>query len=196
MCKDGVILAADRRVTAGYVAHKKFRKLIQITDHIAVTVAGSVSEVQLLGRLIQAELRLKDLSVGRITTVQEAANLLAGLVFSNFRRSPFAPAITGFLLGGYDAKGHHIFEIGIDGAVMGVDSYTSDGSGSMFALGVMEQEYKSGISLEDGVRLATRAINAAIQRDPSSGNGIDVISITKAGVKSVLEKELIARLDA
>ena len=67
VCKDGIILAADRRSTAGYIAHKKFHKVIQIADNMAVTVAGTVSEVQLLAKLIKAELKLKDLQTGRIS---------------------------------------------------------------------------------------------------------------------------------
>ncbi len=195
MCRDGVILAADKRVTAGYIANKRFRKILNITDNIAVTVAGSVSEVQLLSRLIQAELRLKDLQTKRITNVKEAANLLAGMVFSNFRRMAMMPAITGFLMGGRDESGQYAYEIGIDGSIMKIDDYTSDGSGSFFAIGVLEQEFKKDLSIDEGVKLATRAINAAIQRDPSSGNGIDVVAITTSGVKTVLEKELIVRLD-
>jgi proteasome beta subunit len=195
VCRDGVILAADKRVTAGYIANKRFRKILNITDNIAVTVAGSVSEVQLLSRLIQAELRLKDLQTKRITNVKEAANLLAGMVFSNFRRMAMMPAITGFLMGGRDESGQYAYEIGIDGSIMKIDDYTSDGSGSFFAIGVLEQEFKKDLSIDEGVKLATRAINAAIQRDPSSGNGIDVVAITTSGVKTVLEKELIVRLD-
>ena len=194
-CKDGVVLAADKRVTAGYIANKRFRKILKITDNIAVTVAGSVSEVQLLARLIAAELKLKDLSTRRTSSVKEAANLLAGMVFSNFRRMAMMPPITGFLLAGRDDNGHHAYEIGIDGAIMDVDEFTSDGSGSMFALGVLEQGYQKELSVDEGIKLAMHAINAAIQRDPSSGNGLDVVTVTKSGVKTVLEKELNVRVD-
>jgi proteasome beta subunit len=194
-CKDGIVLAADKRVTAGYIANKRFRKILKITDDIAVTVAGSVSEVQLLARLISAELKLKDLQTRRTSSVKEAANLLAGMVFSNFRRMAMMPPITGFLLAGRDEKGHHAYEIGIDGAIMDVDEFTADGSGSVFALGVLEQDWQKDMSVDEGVKLATHCVNAAIQRDPGSGNGIDVVTITKAGVKTVLEKELTIRVD-
>lgn len=196
VCKDGVVLAADKRVTAGYVANKRFRKILKITDRIAVTVAGSVSEVQLLSRLISAELRLKDLQTKRVTSVKEAANLLAGMVFGNFRRMSMMPAITGFLLAGNDSAGNAAYEIGIDGSIMKIDEYTSDGSGCVFALGVLESQYEKGLDLHEGVTLATKAINAAIQRDTASGNGIDVVTISEDGVKTVLEKELVVRLDA
>lgn len=195
VCKDGIILAADRRSTAGYIAHKKFHKVIQIADNMAVTVAGTVSEVQLLAKLIKAELKLKDLQTGRISNSKEAANLLSGMIYSNFRRMAFFPAITGFLLGGFDQDGGHLYELGVDGSVMDVEEYTSDGSGSLFALGVLESTYKKGLTIEEGVKLVVKAINTAIQRDPNSGNGIDVITITEKGVETVFEKELIAKIE-
>ena len=59
VCKDGVILAADKRATSGnLISYKKFDKIMPITDKIAVTVAGTVSDVQLLTKLIKAELKL------------------------------------------------------------------------------------------------------------------------------------------
>lgn len=47
VCKDGVILASDTRVTMGfYVAHKQGKKVYQIDDHLAMTIAGSVADAQ------------------------------------------------------------------------------------------------------------------------------------------------------
>ena len=55
LCKDGIVLAADKRATAGYlIANKKFDKIISIADSIAVTVAGTVSDVQLLAKYIKS----------------------------------------------------------------------------------------------------------------------------------------------
>ncbi|MEM4263767.1 MAG: proteasome subunit beta [Candidatus Woesearchaeota archaeon] len=196
VCKDGIVLAADRRMTAGYVAHKKFTKIIQISDDMAVTVAGMVSEVQLLAKLIKAELKLKDLQTYRKSTVKEAANLLAGLVYSNVRKMSMVPGIAAFNLGGKDETGFHLYGLGIDGSVSKHDDYTTDGSGCMFAMGVLEAEYKKGISVDEGIKMAVKAVNAALQRDPYSGNGIDVVTITDKGVKTVLEKEIVARLEA
>src|SRR3989344_5823780 len=86
VCKDGLILAADKRATSGYlISWKKFDKIINITDNIAVTVAGTVSDVQLLVKYLKAELRLKDIRTGRETTVKEAASLLANFVYNNIR---------------------------------------------------------------------------------------------------------------
>lgn len=196
VCKDGIVLAADKRMTAGYIAYNKVEKIIQIADNMAVTIAGMVSEVQLLSKLIKAELKLKDMQTYRHTTVKEAANLLAGLVYSNVRKMSMIPAISAFLLGGYDDSGPHLYGLGIDGSVTEYDNYTTDGSGCMFALGVMETLYKKGMSVDEAVKIAVKAINASVQRDPNSGDGVLVYAVTEKGAKRVLDKQLSSRLDA
>jgi proteasome beta subunit len=155
-----------------------------------------VSEVQLLSKLIKAELKLKDIQTQKKSTVKAAANLLAGLVYSNIRRMSMVPGIAAFNLAGRDGSGFHLYGLGVDGSVSEHDDYTTDGSGCMFAIGVLEASYKTGLSVDEGVKLAVNALNAALQRDPGSGNGIDVVTITDKGIKTVLEKEVNARLVA
>ncbi len=196
VCKDGVILAADKRATAGYIANKKERKIIQVADKMAVTIAGLVSDAQLLSKLAKAEIKLKDIQTGRATNVREAANLVAGMLYANIRRMTMVPGIVSFLLAGADDEGYHLYDLGIDGSITKHDEFASDGSGSPLALGVLESAYRKGMTIDEGIKLAVKAVNAAIQRDPGSGNGIDVVAITESGVKTVLEKELITKLEA
>lgn len=197
VCKDGIIMAADKRATGGgMILNKRVKKILPITDKIAVTTAGVVSDVQLLAKLLKAELQLKNIQTNRVSTVKESANLLAGMVYNTFRRPSMVMSIASFMLGGNDKEGCHIFELGIDGSVMEIDEFASDGSGSVFALGVLETLYKKNMSIDEGVKLAVKAVNAALQRDTASGNGIDVITITDKGVQWVLEKEIETKLEA
>ncbi|MCH8907524.1 MAG: hypothetical protein IH840_10580 [Candidatus Heimdallarchaeota archaeon] len=106
------------------------------------------------------------------------------------------PGIVGFLLGGFDSEGHHLYDLGIDGSVTDVDDYVSDGSGSVFAYGTLEVLFKKGLTTEEGVKLAVRAINSALQRDTATGNGIDVIVIDSKGIRKVVEKELNLVIEA
>ena len=100
ICKDGIVLAADKRATAGYlIANKNFEKILTISDNIAVTVAGTVSDVQLLAKYIKAELKLKQIRTDRQSTVKEAANLLAMLVYNNIRKLSLIPGISHFIIG-------------------------------------------------------------------------------------------------
>ena len=196
VCKDGLVLAADKRATSGYlIAWKKFDKIVTITDNIAVTVAGTVSDVQLLVKYLKAELKLKDIRTGRETTVKEAANLLANFVYSNIRKFSIIPGISHFIVGGKDSAGFHLYDLSPDGSIVEVDDYISSGSGSVMTFGVMETLYKKGLSVEEGVKLAAKGINAAVQRDIASGNGVDIVSITKDGIKKVFSKEIDYRIE-
>jgi len=165
VCKDGVVLGADRRATAGYlVANKKAQKIQNITDHIAVTTAGMASDAQLLVRLAQAELRLKKMRSNMKPSVVEAANLIARMIYSNIRKMSMIPGVSHFVLGGYDDSGFYLYDLFADGTIDRCDDYISSGSGSVMAYGVLETLYKKDLTLEEGVKLAVRAINAAIQR--------------------------------
>ena len=196
VCKDGLVLAADKRATSGYlISWKKFDKIIQITDNVAVTVAGTVSDVQLLVKYLKAELRLKDIRTGRETSVKEASSLLANFVYNNIRKLSLIPGISHFILGGKDSTGFHLYDLSPDGSIVEVDDYISSGSGSVMAFGVLETLYKKGLSVDEGVKLAAKGVNAAVQRDIASGNGIDIVSITKDGIKKVFSKELEFKIE-
>ena len=197
VCKDGLVLAADKRATSGYlIAWKKFDKIMQVTGNIAVTVAGTVSDVQLLTKYLKAELKLKDIRTGRETSVKEAASLLAGFVYNNIRRFSLIPGVSHFIMGGKDPSGFHLYDIGSDGSIVECDDYISSGSGSVMAFGVLETLYKKGMSVDECVKLAAKCINAAVQRDIASGNGIDILTITKDGLKKVLSKEIEVKIEA
>ena len=74
------------------------------------------------------------------------------------------------------------------------DKYAADGSGMMFALGVLESEYTEGLSVNEGMKLAVKAVSAAMRRDTASGDGINVVAITKDGIKKILSKRLTERI--
>ena len=196
LCKDGIVLAADKRATAGYlIANKKFDKIISIADSIAVTVAGTVSDVQLLAKYIKAELKLKEIRTNRGSMVKEAANLLAVMVYNNIRKLSLIPGISHFVLGGKDDSGFYLYDLSPDGSIAEIDDYVSSGSGSVVAYGVLETLYSKNMSVDDGVKLAVRSVNAAVQRDIASGNGIDVVTITKDGIKKVFSREINTRIE-
>ena len=195
VCKDGVVLAADRRATAGnMIVEKKAEKVHIISDDFAVTIAGVVSDAQLLIKLIRAELKLKEVRTAKRPTTKEAANLLGGLLYSNLRRMSMFPGIAHFLLGGKDTEGIHLYDLFPDGSVTRITDFVSSGSGSVFAYGVLETQYKPGMSTVEATKLAVKAVDTALQRDSASGNGVDVIVIDEKEIKRVIQKEIEARL--
>jgi proteasome beta subunit len=196
LCKDGIVLAADKRATSGYlIANKKFDKTINISDNVAVTVAGTVSDVQLLAKYIKAELKLKQIRTRKEGTVKEAANLLAMLVYNNIRKLSLIPGISHFVLGGKDESGFHLYDLSPDGSIAEIDDYVSSGSGSVMAYGVLETLYAKDLSVDEGIKLAAKSINAAVQRDIASGNGIDIVTITKDGIKKAVTKEINSKIE-
>jgi proteasome beta subunit len=191
MCKDGIVLAADKRATAGtLVVNKKTDKMYEISKDMVITMAGTVSDAQLLSKLVKAELQLKKMRTGRDSTVRESANLLAGMVYANIRRMSLIPGISHFLLGGKDETGYYLYDIFADGSLTECDDYVTSGSGSVMAYGVLETLFRPNMSMDEGISLALKSINAALQRDSATGNGLAVVTITKDGMKRVIDKTI------
>ncbi len=197
VCRDGIVVAAEKRATIGsFIADKNAEKIVLITDKMVLTTAGTVSDAQLLVKLIRAELKLKQVRTGHDTTLKEAANLLGGMIYSNIRKFSAIPGITQFLLAGLDTKGSHLYDLFVDGSVMEITDYVSSGSGSIVVYGILEALYKKDLSVKDGSELAVRSISSAIQRDSGSGNGIVVFTITKEGVRKAMDKDMEVSIKA
>ena len=91
----------------------------------------------------------------------------------------FFPLLTQVIVGGVDAKSQ-IYTLDPLGSVL-PDEYAAVGTGAEMALGVLDSEYKSSITAEQSKDLALKAIRSSIQRDSASGDGIDLLVITKGG---------------
>lgn len=191
VCKDGIVLAADMRATAGnLIVNSRTDKILPIADTMAVTMAGTVSDAQLVVKLITAELRLLKIRNRRQPLVKECGNLLAGMVYNNIRKMSMIPGVSHFILGGSDETGFYAYDIFPDGSIQLVDDFISSGSGSVFAYGVLETHYKKGMTVEQGVAVALKAVNTALKRDSASGNGINILTITSDGMKRLPPKTL------
>lgn len=189
VCKDGIVLAADKRATAGnFIAAKDVDKVVQINDNLAITTAGSVSDIQLFIKLLRAELKLKNIKTNRVHTIKEAANLSARMVYEGARQ--YFPSMAHFLLAGFDNAGTHLYEIYPDGSMSEIKDFISSGSGSPMVFGILESTYKDTITVKEAEELAIKSISASMQRDAGSGNGIDVMVITKDGIRKTIQKKV------
>lgn len=185
VCKDCVILAADKRVTAGYmVVDKNTNKIIPINKRFAITTAGNVSDNQLVTKLIKAQIALKETQTNRNATTKEIANMLSGMLYQLIRTPSMMPGVAHLLLSGFD-KEASLYDIYPDGAITDIDEYVSSGSGSIFAIGVLESDYKKGMTQKEGIQVIKKAINASLKRDAMSGNGFDIAVIDKDGFRFV-----------
>ena len=102
------------------------------------------------------------------------------------------PSIVGTLIAGFDENGSvELYTIEPAGSVQKVEDYDANfGSGMPYVLGLLERQYKKDISIEQGVELAKEALKSSTQRDMASGYGIDVFTITKDGIKKVVDQEI------
>jgi len=181
VCKDAVILGAEKKSTLGYlVASKESEKILPLDIHIAMTIAGASGDAQVLARYLRAEFKLFEIEHRRKITVRGAAVLLSNILQS----SKYFPYYVQLIIGGVDDSGPHIFDLDAIGGIEEDKKFISTGSGSPIALGVLEDQYKEEMSVEEAKELAIRAIKAAIERDiGSGGKAIDIAIITKDGIK-------------
>jgi proteasome beta subunit len=194
VCKEGVVMAADRQVTAGNtITQKNFPKVQKINDYLTVSVCGNASDAQRLLKLIAAELKLKELKSHSRPTVKQAASLLSSISYSSIRQPSMIPSIVGTLIAGFNEDGStELYTIEPAGSISKVEDYDANfGSGMPYVLGLLERQYKRGISIKEGIELAKEALKASTQRDVGSGYGLDVFAITKDEIKKVVEQEIL-----
>ncbi len=190
ICRDGVVLAAERKATMGYmVASKEDLKIVKIAPHIGMTQAGMVGDLQALGRYLKAETKLYELKNKKRIKVKSAASLMANILYSG--RWSFFPYMIQVILAGYDEEGSHLFVLHPDGSKLEEKKFFSTGSGSPFAFGVLENDYKEGLTVEEGMKVALKAIKAAVERDiASGGKGINLAVINEKGFRLLEDSEV------
>ena len=173
---DGVILAAEKRVSFGnFVVNKNIKKTFPVTDHVGAACAGMVADMQVLVRQVEALSKIRKLETRREVAPNSVAKLMSVIMFE--RR--YFPLLTQVIVGGINEKAE-IYTLDPLGSVL-PDDYAAVGTGAEMALGILDSEFKADMP-EDTVReLATRSIRSAIQRDAASGDGIDILYITKGG---------------
>jgi len=183
VCKDGVVMAGDRRASVGrMIFSKDAEKVVTLNDYLLFAGCGSAAEVQKVSHILTAELKLKELRSKSRPTVKQSASLL-----SNIRVSQSA-----FILAGFDEDGSFsLYEI-LAGHLNKVQDYTASvGSGMPFVLGLLERQYKKTLTIKEGIELAKEALKSSTQRDSASGNGIDIFTITKDRIKKVVSQEIV-----
>jgi proteasome beta subunit len=187
VCKDGVILASERRVNYGYfVMSKTGKKVFKIAEKIGAACAGIVADMQILTRQVAANLNIYTFEREQSVTVRTAAKLMGNVLFE--RR--YFPYFAQVIVGGIDQNGPTLFVLDPLGSVI-EDNFTAVGSGSEIAMGLLETEFKESMSVDDAKGLARKAIKAASARDIGSGEGIDMLVITGTGINE--EHELLPR---
>jgi proteasome beta subunit len=185
VCKDGVILASDTRVTMGYyVAHKFGKKVYKIDDYLGMTIAGTVADAQKVVDILTANAQLYRINMNRPMPVSAAARLVANLLFSN----RYLPLATQVLVGGLDDAGPHVYNLDPYGSLTEEKS-VSTGSGSPIVYGILEDAYREGMTIAELLPTVVKAVNAAMKRDVGSGDNYNVTVIDKNGYRELSDEE-------
>jgi proteasome beta subunit len=191
VCSDGVILGTDTRATMGnFVASKNAKKVYQITNTLAMTIAGGVAVAQRVVEILKVNASLFELEKNRPMPVASASRLVQTLLFSN--REVGAPLPLQALIGGYDETGPHVYNLDPYGSLT-EEKMVSTGSGSPYAYGVLEAQFKEDKTVEEMLKIVVNAIDSAMKRDVASGDNFDVTVINKDGFRelSAIEKKEI-----
>jgi len=185
VCKDGVILASDTRVTMGfYIAHKHGKKIYRIDDHLGMTISGSVADAQRTIDILTANAQLYKINMGRPLPVSSAARIIANLLFS----ARYVPFLAQVLVSGVDDTGPHVFSLDPFGSLT-EEKCVATGSGSPIAYGVLEDKYKEDMFVEEFLPVIVKAISSAMKRDAASGDSFNVAVIDDKGYRELTEKE-------
>ncbi|HYB92761.1 MAG TPA: archaeal proteasome endopeptidase complex subunit beta [archaeon] len=185
VCRDGIVLATDTRATAGFfVAHKYAKKVFPLDDHLAMTIAGTVADAQNVVDILTANARLYKLDKSRPMPVSSVARLAANVLFG----SRAYPLELQAIISGVDDTGAHVFALDPLGSVTEEKCFSS-GSGSPIAFGVLEDGYKEGMTIDAGIRLVLRAVDAAMKRDVGTGDSFDVAVVTKEGYRELSSED-------
>lgn len=196
VCKDGVIMAADRKSTAGnIVMNKDSHKIRIVNEYLAFAGTGMVADIQRTVKIAAAELRLKELHSKTRPSVRNGAGLITMIVYNSIRQPAMLQFMVGSLVGGVNEDGTtELYSIDPAGGTTKVEDYDANfGSGMPFVLGLLERQYKKGMSVKEGVELAVEAIKSSTQRDTGSGHGIDVFTITKEGISKIVSQEILPK---
>ncbi|HYY67036.1 MAG TPA: proteasome subunit beta [Nitrososphaeraceae archaeon] len=174
----GIILAAEKRVSYGnFVVNKNTKKIFPVTEFVGAACAGMIADMQVLVRQVSALAKIRRLEIRRNVATNSIAKLMSVIMFE--RR--FFPLLTQVVVGGVEYR-PQIFTLDPLGSVL-PDDYAAVGSGAEMALGVMDAEYSRDMSEENARNLVIKAIKSSILRDSSSGDGIDILTITKNNLR-------------
>ncbi|HEU5446331.1 MAG TPA: archaeal proteasome endopeptidase complex subunit beta [Nitrososphaeraceae archaeon] len=176
--QDGIVLAAEKRISYGnFVVNKNTKKIFPITDQVASACAGMVADMQVLARQVEALAKIRKLETRREMATNSVAKLMSVIMFE--RR--YFPLLTQVIVGGVQTT-PEIYTLDPLGSLL-PDNYAAVGTGAELALGLIDSEYKKNMSEDTSKKLAIKAIKSSVQRDSASGDGIDILTITKKGIE-------------
>ncbi len=187
VCSDGVVLGADSRATMDtFIASTEARKIWKIDNNLAITIAGGVGDAQGLIRMLKAHAEIYKMNEARSISPKAAMSLLSIILQEN-KMMPFWVQL---IVGGLDFDTPQLYSLDMMGGFSEEPKFTSTGSGSLTALGYIEEAYRPGMSTKEAVKLVARALSIAMKRDSATGDHINVAIISKSGYVEYKDKDV------
>lgn len=179
---NGVVFASEKRIAYGnFLVSKTTKKTFQITPKVGAACAGLVADMQILALQISALAKIRKMELKRDVPPNSIAKMMSNMMYE--RR--FFPLLTQVIVGGVVDK-PVIYTLDPLGSVL-PDEYAAVGTGAEMALGVLDPQFKDGLTEKEAIDLAKKAVKSATMRDSFSGDGIDVLVINKDGAKAFTE---------
>jgi len=175
VCADGVVMAGDRRATAGnMISQRDIEKVFRSDEFSAIAIAGVAGIGIDLVRLYQVELEHYEKLEGRTLSLEGKANRLAAMVRANLGAAMQGLVVVP-LFAGYDEdrEAGRIFSYDVAGGRYEEHRFHSIGSGSVFARGALKKLYRDGMSLGDAALACMQSLYDAADDDSATG-GPDV----------------------
>ena len=180
---DGVVFASEKRIAFGnFLVSKSTKKTFEITPKVGATCAGLVADMQILSLQIAALAKIRKMELKREVPPNSVAKMMSNMMYE--RR--YFPLLTQVIVGGVVDK-PILYTLDPLGSVL-PDEYAAVGTGAEMALGVLDPQFKQNMSEDEAVDLAKKAVRSASMRDSASGDGLDIMIITKDGIKESSEK--------
>ncbi len=185
--KDFVVFAADQKASMGHIAaDDEALKIYKITDFIAVTIAGGLGDAQAIIRFLKSQANLYEIDRGTKVTPKAMASLLSNILNSN----RYFPFIFQPILGGVNNE-PQLFEVDVVGGISTKKDYAVTGSGTTFAMTVLDGDYSKNLSEKAAVGVAIKAVNAARRRDIySGGKSVTVVVVDSQGYRKYSIQEV------
>jgi proteasome beta subunit len=202
---DGVVMAGDRRATAGnWISHRAIEKVFPADRHSGVAIAGAAGPAMEMVKLFQLQLEHYEKVEGGALSLEGKANTLGQMVRNNLPAAMQGLGVVP-LFAGYDVhrEGGRLFEYDITGGRYEETRFAASGSGSLHAGTVIKMAYREGLTRDQTVDLAITALFEAADEDSATG-GPDLVrgiypviaTITSDGFERVLEPEIEERFRA
>lgn len=195
----GVVMAGDRRATAGnFIAHKRVRKVYPADEYSVVAISGSAGMAVEMIKLFQTELEHYEKIEGSRLSLDGKANSLARMIRGNLALA-FQGLVVIPLFAGYDeaADQGRLFSFDVVGGSYDELNYATTGSGGMEARAFLKSAWTDDLDEAGAVAVAVEALVAAAEEDAATGGpdpkrGIypNVLSVSRDGVSEITDDDL------